>query len=126
MNQVIREFCGQFGILHQLSITKTPQQNGVAERRNRTLREAARYMIAFSDLPKRFCAEVVNMACYTQNRFIISKVHGVTPYELWKGKKPVVSYFHTFGSRCFIHDNGKSHLKAFGERVALMFRVCAK
>lgn len=57
------------------------------------------------------------MVCYTQNRSIVNKVYGMTPYELWKGKKPVVSYFYTFGSKYFIHNNEKSHLKAFDERA---------
>ncbi|XP_031101742.1 uncharacterized protein LOC116005636 [Ipomoea triloba] len=117
VNKVIQDLCGQHGILHQLSAARTPQQNGVAERRNRTLKEAARSMIAFSGLPKRFWAEAINTACYTENRSLIHKDHGATPYELWKGRKPVVKYFHIFGSKCFIHNNGKSHLKAFDERV---------
>lgn len=74
-------------------------------------------MIAFSELPKRFGAEVINPICYTKNRFIIHKVHRKTPYELWKGKRPVVSYFHIFGSKCFIHNNKKSHLNTFDERA---------
>ncbi|XP_019159982.1 PREDICTED: uncharacterized protein LOC109156585 [Ipomoea nil] len=85
VNKVIKEFCGQNGIFHQLSAPRTPQQNGVVERRNRTLKEAARTMIAYSGLPKRFWAEAINTACYTQNRSLINKVHNLTPYELWKG-----------------------------------------
>lgn len=116
-NKVIQDFYSQHDILHQLSPARTPQQNGVAKRRNQTLKEAARTMITYSSLPKRFWAEVVNITCYTQNRSIINKVHVITSYELWKGKKTVVSYFHIFGSKCFIQNNGKTYLKAFDERA---------
>nr|GMD03964.1 Retrovirus-related Pol polyprotein from transposon TNT 1-94 [Ipomoea batatas] len=73
-------------------------------------------MIAFSGLPKRFWVEAVNTACYTQNRSIMNKVHGIRRYGPWKGKKPIMSYFPIFGSKCFIHNNGKTYLKAFDER----------
>ncbi|XP_031131738.1 uncharacterized protein LOC116033121 [Ipomoea triloba] len=65
VNGVIQAYCSSQGILHQLSAARTPQQNGVAERRNRTLKEAARVMISAAELPKRFWAEAINTACYT-------------------------------------------------------------
>ncbi|GAB2299389.1 hypothetical protein Dimus_038558 [Dionaea muscipula] len=117
LNEVIATFCKDGGILHQVSAARTPQQNGVAERRNRTLKEAARTMIAEIGLPKRFWAEAINTACYTQNRCIINKEYGVTPYELWNGRKPSISHLHIFGGRCFIHNNGKDQLKVFDTRA---------
>ena len=117
VNGVIQDYCSMQGILHQLSAARTPQQNGVAERRIRTLKEAARVMITAADLPKRFWAEAINTACYTQNRSLINKLHNKTPYELWKGRKPNLSYFHSFGCKCFVHVNGKTHLKTFDERA---------
>ncbi|XP_031121052.1 uncharacterized protein LOC116024300 [Ipomoea triloba] len=103
------------GISHQLSAARTPQQNGVAERRNRTLKEAARVMISAARLPKRYWAEAINTACYTQNRSMIHKQYSKTPYELCKGRKPDISYFHSFGCKCFIHVNDKMHLRTFDE-----------
>ncbi|CAH9114878.1 unnamed protein product [Cuscuta europaea] len=117
VNQVIKDFCDQNGTFHQLSAARTPQQNGVAERRNRTLKEAARTMIAESGLPMRYWAEAINTACYTQNRSMINKNHQKTPYELWKGRKPNISYFHVFGCKCYILNNGKEHLKVFQEKA---------
>lgn len=74
-------------------------------------------MISLFGLPKRFWAEAINTACYTHNMSIIHKVHGKTSYELWKDKKSVVCYFHILSSKCLIHNNGKSNLKAFDEKA---------
>ncbi|GKC85782.1 putative ribonuclease H-like domain-containing protein [Tanacetum coccineum] len=74
------------GIRREYSVARTPQQNGVAERRNRSLIEAARTMLADSKLPSTFWAEVVSTACYVQNRVLVVKPHNKTPYELFRGK----------------------------------------
>ncbi|GJS93231.1 retrovirus-related pol polyprotein from transposon TNT 1-94 [Tanacetum coccineum] len=85
-NREMNQFCKMKGILRQFSVARTPQQNGVAERRNRTLIEAARTMLADSKLPTTFWAEAVNTACYVQNRVLVVKPHNKTPYELFHGK----------------------------------------
>ncbi|GJW41648.1 retrovirus-related pol polyprotein from transposon TNT 1-94 [Tanacetum coccineum] len=87
--------------MQQFSTARTPQQNGVVERRNRTLVEAARTMLIFSQLPEFLWAEAVATACFTQNRSIIHTRHNKTPYELLRGRKPNVEYFHVFGSLCY-------------------------
>ncbi|GKC12688.1 retrovirus-related pol polyprotein from transposon TNT 1-94, partial [Tanacetum coccineum] len=74
------------GIKREYSVVRTPQQNGVAERRNETLIEAARTMLADSKLPTTFWAEAVSTACYVQNRVLVVKPHNKTPYELFRGK----------------------------------------
>ncbi|GJW17211.1 putative ribonuclease H-like domain-containing protein [Tanacetum coccineum] len=79
------------------TVTRTPQQNGVAERRNRTLIKAARTMLADSKLPTTFWAEVVNTACYVQNRVLVVKPHNKTPYELFHGRTPTLSFMRPFG-----------------------------
>ncbi|GJS95067.1 putative ribonuclease H-like domain-containing protein [Tanacetum coccineum] len=76
---------------------RTLQQNGVAERKNRTLIEAARTMLADSKLPTTFWAEAVNTACYVQNRVLVIKPHNKTPYELFLGRKPALSFMRPFG-----------------------------
>ncbi|GJZ32143.1 copia protein [Tanacetum coccineum] len=81
-NREMNEFCGLKGIKREFSIARTPQQNGVAERKNKTLIEAARTMLADSLLPTVFWAEVVNTACYVLNRVLVTKPHNKTPYEL--------------------------------------------
>ncbi|GJV99561.1 retrovirus-related pol polyprotein from transposon TNT 1-94 [Tanacetum coccineum] len=84
-------------IRREFSVARTPQQNGVAERRNRTLIEAARTMLADSKLPTTFWAEAVNTACYVQNRVLVVKPHNKTPYELFRGRTPALSFMRPFG-----------------------------
>ncbi|GJV04212.1 putative ribonuclease H-like domain-containing protein [Tanacetum coccineum] len=88
---------GNLGIKREFSVARTPQQNGVAERKNRTLIEAARTMLADSKLPTTFWAEAVNTACYVQNRVLVIKPHNKTPYELFLGRKPALSFMRPFG-----------------------------
>ncbi|GJY16407.1 retrovirus-related pol polyprotein from transposon TNT 1-94 [Tanacetum coccineum] len=96
-NREMNQFCEMKGILRQYSVARTPQQNGVAERRNRTLIEAARTMLADSKLPTTFWAEAVNTACYVQNRVLVVKPHNKTPYELFHGRTPTLSFMKPFG-----------------------------
>ncbi|KAI3780117.1 hypothetical protein L2E82_10028 [Cichorium intybus] len=96
-NAVLNKFCADKGILRQYSATRTPQQNGIAERRNRTFIDTARTMLCDSKLPVIFWAEAINTACYVQNRVIINKPQIKTPYEILYGCKPNVSHFRTFG-----------------------------
>ncbi|GJY49616.1 retrovirus-related pol polyprotein from transposon TNT 1-94, partial [Tanacetum coccineum] len=88
-------------IMQQFLIARTPQQNRVVERRNRTLVEAARTMLIFSRLPEFLWAEAVATTCFTQNRSIIHTRYNKTPYELLRGRKPNIAYFHVFGSLCY-------------------------
>ncbi|GJY50543.1 retrovirus-related pol polyprotein from transposon TNT 1-94, partial [Tanacetum coccineum] len=105
------------GIMQQFSTARTPQQNRVVERRNRTLVKAARIMLIFSRLPEFLWAEAVATTCFTQNRSTIHPRHNKTPYELLQGRKPNVGYFHVFGSLCYPtndrDDLGKMNLKAY-------------
>ncbi|GJR71882.1 putative ribonuclease H-like domain-containing protein [Tanacetum coccineum] len=96
-NKVMNHFCEMNGIKREFSVARTPQQNVVAERKNRTLIEAARTMLADSKLPTTFWAEVVNTACYVQNRVLVINPHNKTPYELFLGKKPALSFMRPFG-----------------------------
>nr|GEW87604.1 integrase, catalytic region, zinc finger, CCHC-type, peptidase aspartic, catalytic [Tanacetum cinerariifolium] len=83
------------------SVPRTPQQNGVVERRNRTLVEAARIMLIFSKALMFLWAEAVATACYTQNRSLIHTRHHNTPYELVHNKKPDLTFFRVFGALCY-------------------------
>nr|GEV88185.1 putative ribonuclease H-like domain-containing protein [Tanacetum cinerariifolium] len=82
-NKEMHEFCIRKGIKREFSNARTPQQNGVVERRNGTLIEAARTMLADAKLPITFWAEVINTACYVQNRVLVNKSQNKTPYELF-------------------------------------------
>nr|GEU38511.1 reverse transcriptase domain-containing protein [Tanacetum cinerariifolium] len=100
-NKTLTEFYESVGITHNTSVPQTPQQNGVVERRNRTLMEAARTMLIFTKVPMFLWAEAVATACYTLNRSLVHTLHGKTYYELLKGKKPNVTYFRVFSSLCY-------------------------
>nr|GEY03119.1 retrovirus-related Pol polyprotein from transposon TNT 1-94 [Tanacetum cinerariifolium] len=85
------------GIKRKFSVPRTPQQNGIAERKNRTLIEAAITMLADSLLPILFWAEAVNTACYVQNRVLVTKPHNKTPYEILHGRTPSIGFIRPFG-----------------------------
>nr|GEX62190.1 hypothetical protein [Tanacetum cinerariifolium] len=85
-NRDIIEFCGSKGIKREYNNARTPQQNRVAERKNRTLIEAARTMLEDLFLPNTFWAEAVSTACYVFNRVLVTKPQKKTPYELLTGK----------------------------------------
>ncbi|GJS32682.1 retrovirus-related pol polyprotein from transposon TNT 1-94 [Tanacetum coccineum] len=116
INQTLRSYYESVGISHETSVARTPQQNGVAERRNRTLVEAALTMLIYAKAPLFLCVEAVATACYTQNRSIIRCHHGKTPYELLHDRKPDLSYLHVFGALCYPNndseDLGKLQAKA--------------
>ncbi|GJS41061.1 ribonuclease H-like domain-containing protein [Tanacetum coccineum] len=96
-NRVMNQFYEMKGIMREFSVARTLQQNGVAERKNRTLIEAARTMLADLKLPTIFWAEAVNIACYVQNRVLVIKPHNKTHYELFIGRKHVLSFMRPFG-----------------------------
>nr|GEX65116.1 hypothetical protein [Tanacetum cinerariifolium] len=100
-NQVLKEYFDTIGISHQMSSVRTPQQNGVVERRNWTLVEAARTMLIFSRAPLFLWAEAIATACFTQNRSIIHRRFNKTQYELINGRKPDISFLHVFDALCY-------------------------
>ncbi|GKC01283.1 putative ribonuclease H-like domain-containing protein [Tanacetum coccineum] len=101
VNKDLTDYYERVGIFHQKTVSRTPQQNGVVERRNRTLVEAARTMLIFSKAPMFLWAEAVATACYTQNRSLIHTRHDKTPYELVHDKKPDLTFFRVFGALCY-------------------------
>ncbi|GKC06383.1 retrovirus-related pol polyprotein from transposon TNT 1-94 [Tanacetum coccineum] len=101
VNKTLYDYYESVGIFHQKTVPRTPQQNGVVERRNRTLVEAARTMLIFSKAPMFLWAEAVATACYTQNRSLIHTRHDKTPYELVHNKKPDLTFFRVFGALCY-------------------------
>ncbi|GJU29468.1 retrovirus-related pol polyprotein from transposon TNT 1-94 [Tanacetum coccineum] len=101
VNKTLYDYYKSVGIFHQQTVPRTPQQNGVVERWNRTLVEAARTMLIFSKAPMFLWAEAVATACYTQNRSLIHTRHDKTPYELVHNKKPDLTFFRVFGALCY-------------------------
>nr|GFB91767.1 integrase, catalytic region, zinc finger, CCHC-type, peptidase aspartic, catalytic [Tanacetum cinerariifolium] len=104
-NQVLKEYFDSVGITHETSTTKTSQQNGVVERRNRTLVEAAITMLIFSHAPLFLWAGAIPTMCYTKKRSIVHRRFNKTPYELIQGKKPDISYLHVFGALCYLKND---------------------
>nr|GEY13152.1 ribonuclease H-like domain-containing protein [Tanacetum cinerariifolium] len=96
-NANLIELCGSKGIRRDYSNPRTPQQNGVAKRKNQTLIEASRTMLADSYLPTIFWTEAVATACYVLNRVLVTKPHAKTPYKLLTGNKPSISYLKPSG-----------------------------
>jgi transposase InsO family protein len=101
-NSQIEGFLEDEDIKHEFSSPYTPQQNGVVERKNRTLLDMARTMLDEYNNSDRFWAEAINTTCYAINRLYLHRILKKTSYELLTGKKPNVSYFRVFGSKCFI------------------------
>jgi transposase InsO family protein len=101
-NSQIDGFLEEEGIKHEFSSPYTPQQNGVLERKNRTLIDMARTMLEEYKTSDRFWAGTINIACYSINRLYLHRILKKTSYELITGKRPNVSYFRVFVSKCFI------------------------
>nr|GEX92744.1 Gag-Pol polyprotein [Tanacetum cinerariifolium] len=101
VNQTLRDYYEGVGISHETSVARSLQQNGVVERHNRTLIEAACKMLIYAQAPLFLWAVAVATVCFTQNRSIIRLRHGKTPYELMNDKQPNLSFFHVFGALCY-------------------------
>ncbi|GJT21410.1 retrovirus-related pol polyprotein from transposon TNT 1-94 [Tanacetum coccineum] len=114
VNQTLRSYYKDVGISYETS--RTPQQNGVVERQNQTLVEAARTMLIYANAPLFLWAEAVATTCYTQNYSLIRLYHGKKPYELLHDRKPNLSYLLVFGALCYptndSEDLGKLKAKA--------------
>nr|GFB68494.1 hypothetical protein [Tanacetum cinerariifolium] len=108
LNKTLNAFFKEEGIEHQTSTAQTPEQNGVVERQNRTLVEAAQTMLSASQLPLFFWAEAIATACYTQNRSIIILTHGKTPYHIINDWKPLIKHLYIFGCICYITRYGEN------------------
>ena len=110
------KFCKFHGIVQQFTVPHTPQQNGVAERKNRTLLECARSMLQGKGLSNSFWAEDINTAVYLKNRSPTRYLGFKTPFEALYGFKPAVNHLRVFGSKAFAHipkaDRKKLDLKA--------------
>nr|GFA44567.1 retrovirus-related Pol polyprotein from transposon TNT 1-94 [Tanacetum cinerariifolium] len=105
-----------------MSSVRTPQQNGVVERCNRTLVEAARTMLIFSRAPLFLWAEAIATACFTQNRSIIHRHFNKTPYELINSRKPDISFLHVFGALCY-PKNDREDIGKLGAKGDIRFFI---
>jgi transposase InsO family protein len=101
-NTQVKDYLDEEGIRNEFSTPYTPQQNRVAERKNRTLIEMARTILDKLETSDHFWAEVVNTTCHATNHLYLHKLLKKTPYELLTGNKPNVSYSRVFGSNCYV------------------------
>nr|GFB03615.1 hypothetical protein [Tanacetum cinerariifolium] len=108
LNQTLHAYFATEGIHHQTSVARTPERNGVVERQNRTLVEAARTMLSAVKVPLFFWAEAIATACFTQNRSLVIPRHEKTPYHIINERKPSVKFFHIFGFVCYTVRDGEN------------------
>ncbi|KAI5323714.1 hypothetical protein L3X38_032786 [Prunus dulcis] len=102
MSNEFHEYYSEVGILRQLTVAYSPQQNGVAERKNRTVIEMAKSMLHEKGLPYEFWAEAVNTVVYLLNRCPSKSLKEVTPFEAYTGRKPGIAHLKVFGSLCHV------------------------
>ena len=102
VSSTLKQHFDRNGMQHQFSAPYTPQQNGVAERYNRTVMELVRAMLHHKSMDKKYWAEALSTACYIRNRVTSRGIpSNTTPYEIFKGTKPKLSHLRVFGSRCW-------------------------
>nr|GEV59716.1 putative ribonuclease H-like domain-containing protein [Tanacetum cinerariifolium] len=115
-NSVMNQFYDIKGIKREFSVARTPQQNGVAEKKNKTLIKATRTMLVDSKLPTTFWAEAVNTICYVLNTSLDIKPHNKTPYELIRGRPPLIDFMKPFGYPVTVL-NTRDYLGKFDEKA---------
>nr|GFA95958.1 integrase, catalytic region, zinc finger, CCHC-type, peptidase aspartic, catalytic [Tanacetum cinerariifolium] len=108
LNKTLHAYFAAEGIHHQTFVARTPEQNGVVERRNRTLVEAARTMLSAAKVSLFFWAEAIATTCFTQNRSLVIPQHEKTHYHIINNQKPSVKFFYIFGSLCYIVRDGEN------------------
>jgi hypothetical protein len=113
----VEEYLEEEGIKHEFSASYTPQQNGVVEMKNMTLIDMARTILGEYKTPERFWLEVVNTACHAINRLCLHRLLKKMPYKLLTSNKPNISYFHVFGSKCYILIKRGRHSKFASKAV---------
>jgi transposase InsO family protein len=96
------DYCSSHGIKKKFFVAKTPQQNGVFERKNRIIQEMDRTMLMDSELTDKFWTQAVHTSIHIKNRVMLRNNTNKTHYELWKGRLENVKHFRVFGSKCYI------------------------
>nr|GEV15850.1 hypothetical protein [Tanacetum cinerariifolium] len=108
LNKTLHAYFDAEGIHRQMSVARTPEQNSVVKRWNRTLVEATRTMLSAAKVPMFFWVEAIATTCFTQNRSLVIPRHEKTPYHIVNDQKPSVKFFHIFGSLCYIVRDGEN------------------
>ncbi|MCO5581878.1 hypothetical protein L7F22_035767 [Adiantum nelumboides] len=121
LSENFARWCKSEGIRRQLTTPYTPSQNGVVERKNRTIMEMARAMLAHASLPRSYWAEACNTAVYIQNRSPTHALQDMTPFQAYYGRKPTVSHFRVFGCSAFVHIPKEKRQKLDFKSMKLLF-----
>ena len=115
-------YCNRNGIKRELTAPYSPHQNGVAERKNRTLMSMVRAMLKAKDLPRELWGEAVTTVVYIINRSLNKSVQGQTPHEKWTGRRPTVDHMRTFGSIVHVKET-KGHQSKLEDRSKPMIFI---
>lgn len=110
-SNAFNQFCKEHGIQRQLTASYTPQQNGVAERRNHTIMNMVRCLLTEKNMPRSFWPEAAKWTCHVLNRSITNAVKDMVPEECWSGIKPNVGYFRVFGCIGHVHVPDQRRIK---------------
>nr|GEW37401.1 hypothetical protein [Tanacetum cinerariifolium] len=121
LNKTLHSYFASKYILHQMSVARTPKQNGVVKRQNRTLVEAARTMLSAAKVPLFFWAEAIATSFFTQKRSLVIPRHEKKPYHIINDRKPSVKFFYIFGTLCYIVKDGENLYKMKGKGDACIF-----
>jgi hypothetical protein len=103
-----KEFCDKNGIKREYTIPRTPQQNGVVERQNRSVQQMARSMMNERNIPQTYWVEAIHTAVHILNKAHLRPHSDKTPYELWFGRPASIKHFKVFGSTCYIKNNDEN------------------
>ncbi|CAL2227229.1 unnamed protein product [Prunus armeniaca] len=123
------KLCEECGIQRQLTTACTPQQNGVVERKNRTVVEMAKAMLHEKNMPYSLWAEAVHTAVYLLNRSPTKALENITPFEAYNGRKPGIGHLKVFGSLCYVHVPTETRQKLDAKSVKGVFvgyAICEK
>jgi hypothetical protein len=108
MSRDFKEFCDEHGIKREYTIPRTPQQNGVVERKNRTVQEMARSMMNEKNIGQTYWVEAIHTIVHVLNKAHLRPQSDKTPYELWFGRPASIKHFRVFGSKCYIKNNDEN------------------
>jgi hypothetical protein len=108
MSRDFKEFCDEHGIKREYTIPRTPQQNGVVERQNRTVQEMARSMMNEKNIGQTYWVEAIHTTVHVLNKAHLRPQSDKTPYELWFGRPASIKHFRVFGSKCYIKNNDEN------------------
>jgi transposase InsO family protein len=108
MSRDFKEFYDEHGIKREYTILRTPQQNGVVGRKNRTVQEMARSMMNEKNIGQTYWVEAIHIAFHVLNKSHLKPQSNKTPYELWFGRPASIKHFRVFGSKCYIKNNGEN------------------